>query len=307
MAAMHRRTFLNLSGMSPFLLSIARALGADRASALRADVAVIGGGIGGVAAALAGARLGLTVVLTEETDWVGGQLTAQAVPPDEHPWIEQFGCTRSYRQFRDGIRDYYRRHYPLTAAARAKSSLNPGNGNVSKLCHEPRVALGILNEMLAPHQSAARIKVLLSHKAVAADVDGDRVKSVTVRDLHSGRDRTIEAPYFIDATELGDLLPLTKTEYVVGAESRKDTGEPHAAEKSDPLNQQAFTWCFAVDYLNGEDHTIEKPAEYDFWRKYVPEMKPAWPGPLLSWKMSHPITLQERNVSFDPTGPGPGW
>jgi len=25
------------------------------------------------------------VILTEETGWIGGQLTAQAVPPDEHP------------------------------------------------------------------------------------------------------------------------------------------------------------------------------------------------------------------------------
>src|SRR5262245_489902 len=131
---MHRRTFLSLSAASPFLVSIARTLRADPASGLRADIAVIGGGTGGVAAALAAAKLGLSVVLTEETDWVGGQLTAQAVPPDEHPWIEQFGCTRSYRHFRDGVRDYYRRHYPLTAEARGKPHLNPGNGNVSKLC-----------------------------------------------------------------------------------------------------------------------------------------------------------------------------
>jgi NADPH-dependent 2,4-dienoyl-CoA reductase/sulfur reductase-like enzyme len=79
-----------------------------------ADVVIIGGGTGGVSAALAAARSGKTVILTEETDWIGGQLTAQAVPPDEHPWIESFGCTRSYRQFRDGVRAHYRDHFPLT-------------------------------------------------------------------------------------------------------------------------------------------------------------------------------------------------
>ncbi|MDQ3660753.1 MAG: FAD-dependent oxidoreductase, partial [Actinomycetota bacterium] len=56
---------------------------------LEADVLVIGGGAGGVSAALTAARLGRRVILTEETDWIGGQLTAQGVPPDEHPWIEQ--------------------------------------------------------------------------------------------------------------------------------------------------------------------------------------------------------------------------
>src|SRR5574338_1694295 len=83
-------------------------------ASLQCDVAVIGGGTGGCAAALAALRNGMRVVMTEETDWVGGQLTSQAVPPDEHPWIEQFGCTRAYRQYRDGVREYYRRNYPLT-------------------------------------------------------------------------------------------------------------------------------------------------------------------------------------------------
>ncbi|HKG27367.1 MAG TPA: FAD-dependent oxidoreductase [Thermomicrobiales bacterium] len=41
------------------------------------------------------ARLGRSVILTEESDWIGGQLTAQAVPLDEHPWIERTGCTSS--------------------------------------------------------------------------------------------------------------------------------------------------------------------------------------------------------------------
>jgi NADPH-dependent 2,4-dienoyl-CoA reductase/sulfur reductase-like enzyme len=90
-----------------------------RSSELACDVAVIGGGVGGFAAALAAVRGGMRVVLTEETDWIGGQLTAQAVPPDEHPWIEEFGSTRSYREYRNAVRDYYRAHYPLTEAARA--------------------------------------------------------------------------------------------------------------------------------------------------------------------------------------------
>ena len=47
-------------------------------------------------------------------------------------------------QLRRGIRDYYRRHYPLTAEARPPERSNPGNGGVSKLCHEPRVALAVL-------------------------------------------------------------------------------------------------------------------------------------------------------------------
>ena len=47
---------------------------------LRCDILVAGGGTGGVAAALAAAEAGRSVILTEETDWLGGQLTSQAVP-----------------------------------------------------------------------------------------------------------------------------------------------------------------------------------------------------------------------------------
>jgi NADPH-dependent 2,4-dienoyl-CoA reductase/sulfur reductase-like enzyme len=81
---------------------------------LRADLAIIGGSTGGCAAALAAVKSGQRVILTEETDWIGGQFTSQGVPPDEHSYIERFGCTDSYRQFRNRIRDYYRRNFPLT-------------------------------------------------------------------------------------------------------------------------------------------------------------------------------------------------
>jgi hypothetical protein len=271
-----------------------------------ADLVIIGGGLGGCAAALAALRLGRTVILTEETDWVGGQLTQQAVPPDEHPWIESFGCTRSYRRLRNGIRDFYRRHYPLTPEARAREHLNPGNGSVSRLCHEPRVALAVLHELLAPSLSSGRLTVLLRHRAVAVDVDRDRVRAVTLRHEPSGATRTVAGRYFLDATEQGDLLPLAKAEYVTGFESQRDTGEPHAPGEAQPANIQSFTCCFALDYLEGEDHTIPKPPEYETWRDYVPRLTPPWPGKLLSWDMTDPVRLSRRNVAFDPAAEAAG-
>ncbi len=298
---MNRRTFLSLSALAPFTGSFASSAPPLHSRELHADVVIVGGSTGGCAAAIAAARAGYRVVMTEETDWIGGQLTSQAVPPDEHPWIEMFGCTRLYRRFRDGVRAYYQRHYPLTTAAQQTAYLNPGNGSVSKLCHEPRVALAVLHDLLAPYVSGGRVRILLEHRPVAADVAGDRIRSVTVRDLRGGQDVVLTAPYFLDASELGDLLPLTMTEYVIGAESQKQTGEPHAPAEAQPGNQQAFTYCFAVDHLDGQDHTTAKPAEYDFWRQYFPKLNPPWPGKLLSWSMSNPITLQPRAVYFDPT------
>lgn len=267
---------------------------------LSADLVIIGGGLGGCAAALAAARNGLRVIVTEETDWIGGQLTAQAVPPDENPWIETFGGTRSYLELRSRIRQYYARNYPLTAEARAKAYLNPGNGWVSRLCHEPRVALAALQEMLAPFVGAQRILLLLRHRALDAELGTDRVQAVRVRSLESGNQLVLRGTYFADATELGELLPLTRTEYVVGAEARRQTGEPHAPEEPAPANQQAFTCCFAMEYLAGEDHRIDKPAEYAFWREFVPALKPAWPGRLFSWTVADPATTRPKQMETDP-------
>jgi hypothetical protein len=266
----------------------------------RTEILIVGGGVGGCAAALAAAEAGRKVILAEESDWVGGQFTSQAVPPDEHGWIERFGCTAAYRRFRDGVRDYYRTHYPLTDAARGQKFLNPGNGWVSPLCHEPRVALAVLEAVLAPHLSSGRVTLLLQHRAVAADVSGDEVRAVTLRDLRDGQQRTITADYFLDATELGDLLPLTGTEYVTGFESRAETGEPSAPAEAQPHNVQAFSMCFAMEHREGEDHTIERPASYEFWRDFAPQLAPAWPGRLLSWEITHPRLMTPHRYHFDP-------
>ncbi|MGW3627014.1 FAD-dependent oxidoreductase [Streptomyces sp. NPDC000880] len=264
---------------------------------MRADVLVVGGGLGGVAAALAAARSGRTVVLTEEFDWLGGQLTSQAVPPDEHSWVEQFGVTAAYRALRDGIRDYYRRHYPLTERSRAWRDLNPGAGWVSRLCHEPRVAVAVIEAMLAPYRGAGLLTVLQPYRPIAADMDGDRVTAVTLAHRDSGGELVhISAPYVLDATETGELLPLTGTEYVTGFESSGDTGEPSAPDQAQPMNMQAVSVCFAVDHVDG-DHTIDKPADYDFWRSYQPDF---WGGPLLSWVSPHPRTLETVERTFAP-------
>src|SRR5690349_14978201 len=114
------------------------------------DILIVGGGLGGCAAAMAATELGCRVIMTDQTDWIGGQLTSQAVPPDEGPWIEQFGCTRRYRRFREIVRRLYRDNYALSADALRDREFNPGKGLVSRLCHEPRVALAAIEEMFLP-------------------------------------------------------------------------------------------------------------------------------------------------------------
>lgn len=305
---MNRRAFLSLAAISPLahlLPAFSRqAFGREGlAKELKADLVVIGGGVGGVAAALAAARNGLKVLLTEEFSWIGGQLTSQGVPPDEHPWIEERGSSKTYRQFRQKVRDYYLRNYPVTDAASQKKPFNPGNGNVSKLCHEPRVAVAVLLEMLAADISAGRITLLQPYRVVDADLDADRIAAVEVAKIGDDRRIILQAPYFVDATEMGELIFHAKVEHVTGAESRQDTKEPHAPPIADPDNHQAFTYCFAMDYQDGKDNRIEEPKAYNFWKDYVPKLEPRWPGNLLSMEMSDPATFKPRTVGFNPLGP----
>lgn len=262
---------------------------------LKTPIAIIGGGCGGTAAVLAIARNGGSCVVTEPTDWIGGQLTSQAVPPDENRWIEGgdehsgapadfFGGTRSYLAFRSAVRQWYRQHRRLTPAARDNPRLNPGNGWVSHLCCEPRVAHAVLTEMLRPHVEAGRVRVLLNSTPIAAETRGDRIASVTVRDGHTGDNTTIVADYFLDATELGDLYPLAGVEHMIGAEHQAEFGELHGrTDRADPLDQQAISWCFAMEHRPGENHVIDRPANYGWWRDYVPQLDHAWPGRLFSW------------------------
>jgi hypothetical protein len=256
----------------------------------RTEILIAGGGTGGVAAALAAARHGRRVILLEETHWIGGQFTSQGVPPDEHGWIEEFGCTRSYRALREGIRDYYRHYYPLRAEYKSKANLNPGNGWVSPLCHEPRVSLAVMEAMLAPYVGSGRLEIWRQATVQSLDVRNDRVHAAMVE--HEGERKSVEADFFLDATELGDLLPLAQCEHESGSPGR-------------PSNNQAFSWCFAMEHHAGEDHRIGKPARYEYWREYTPKLTPKWPGPLLSWTVPHPRTMEALHYNFAPHNEAP--
>ncbi len=275
---------------------------------MECDVLIVGGGTGAVAAALATTRYGLRTIVTEETRWIGGQLTSQIVPPDEHPWIEGFGCTATYRRYRELVRAYYQAFTPLTAAARHNARLNPGTGWVSRLCHEPRIGHAVLQQMLQPAYTAGLLRVLPRLKPHSAEVDGDQVKGVRFVHLDDGSFMHISAKFVLDATELGDLLPLTGTEYVVGAESKSETGEPNAVEG--PVewdNVQGITWCFALGHDHDAENAgsdirlIEKPNDYEYWRAYKP---PFWPGPLLGFQVLHAHTGESRELPLYGRKPG---
>jgi hypothetical protein len=119
---------------------------------------------------------------------------------------------------------------------------------------------------------------------------------VVVQHRDTGDQVTLTAPYVLDATETGELLPLTGTEYVTGFEAQGQTGEPSAPAEAQPLNMQAVSFCFAVDHVDG-DQVGDKPANYAFWRNYQP---PFWGDRMLSWNAPDPRTLITSQRTFTP-------
>ncbi len=162
------------------------------------------------------------------------------------------------------------------------------------------MAVKVIDEMLSPHIAGGRVTVLRRHRTLSVDRSGDSIRAAQVLDLQTGAEVVLNARVFIDATEIGDLLQMADVEHVFGAEAQAETGELHALPEADPFDQQAMTWCLAADYLPGEDHTIDKPSDYERLRKL---QLPCWPGPQLSWTLSDFVTHEprERPLFVGPT------
>jgi hypothetical protein len=227
----------------------------------RCDLLIVGGGTGGAAAALAAASQGLDVCLTEETDWLGGQFSAQGVSAlDEHDHIEQFGGTARYYDFRNRLR----RHYRDLARPEARvEAFNPGRCWVTRLAFEPAVAARTVKAMI--EEQPGPLSLFLRTKPFAAVSEGNSVRQVSVVNLETREVTVFEPRLVIDATELGDLLALADVEHVIGAEAAADTGEPggHPAGHREHC-VQSFTYTFGLErYAPGEINLIEQPAGYE--------------------------------------------
>ena len=106
---------------------------------------------------------------------------------------------------------------------------------------------------------------IVTRSAVASVERGEenRLASATVRHLDTGAAFTVQPKIVIDATELGDIMPLAGIPYTSGMESFAETGEPSAPAVGNWEAVQGFTYAFAVEYRPGENHVIPKPEGYE--------------------------------------------
>jgi hypothetical protein len=231
------------------------------------DVVIAGASFGGCAAALAAADPKVKVVLLESSDWVGGQATSQGVTRwDETAadLTESTGSPSSYRNLRHLIRAQY--NGKRSAAGQQQQHFNPGFAMVGPpfgpkghpFASDPQVTRAVLTDLL----NNAGVEVKFGATVTAVDAHDGAVHGLTV-----GNDTYVGGVY-LDATDLGDLLPLCGVKWVIGAESRADTGEAQAEGVAHPEWIQPITVPIAVEWRPpGEDHRIPKPDGYDDLRR----------------------------------------
>jgi hypothetical protein len=245
----------------------------DEIKQLACDILVCGGGTGGVAATLSALSLAskysqkpLNIILTEETSWLGGQITSQGVSAlDENKYIESTGGCLSYLQMRKIIRQTYRDSGFLKEEFLEDPLLHPGTSWVTRLSFEPELGLKVLEDLLATSKANHKLTVLTRHKALAAhrDTTTSSIISILMGNLDAEEVVEILPTIVIDATETGDILALANIPYYIGSDSQDLTQEPHAPRIGNRDNVQDYTYPFVLDINEGENNLITPPASFE--------------------------------------------
>jgi len=245
----------------------ALALGASAPLAKQqADVAIYGATPGGIAAAVAAARLGRTVLLCALEDHIGGIVSNGLTNADigKRPAVGGL-----FYEFTRRVVRYYEE----------MDLGNPAQPNV-KLCrdgywYEANAAERIFQKMIAGEQG--RIRLLLSHELKRAMVTDNRLNAMVLGN-GPGAPVEVEAAVFIDATYEGDLAAMAGAPLRTGREGRSEYNEPHAGRiymkfrgtellpgstgEADNATQ-SYCFRFHVTNLPAKRVPIEKPQGYN--------------------------------------------
>lgn len=200
------------------------------------DVAIVGGGASGIAAAVQSARMGASTIVIESSEWLGGMLTSAGVSAID-------GNNKLPSGFWGEFRDSLVAHYGSRKALET--------GWVSNTLFEPNVAQDIFTSIT---NSEDKLTVLRETKLLSIEQTGGNWNLQL-------SNSEISAKIVIDATELGDVAAAVGIPYDIGMQDGDD--EPFGPKISNNIIQD-LTWVATLkDFGEGSDQRIEKPANYD--------------------------------------------
>ena len=200
------------------------------------DVAIVGAGAGGCAAALQAARSGASVLLLEEGPWVGGMLTSAGVSAIDGNYRLRGGI---FGEFCDSLAARYGGYEALRT------------GWVSNILFEPQVGEAVLGNMLASEEN------ICLYRNISLD---SLTRKDAVWHLRCGG-RRFRAAMLVDCTELGDVAARLGIPYDLGMDSSSDMGEDVAPEEANDIIQD-LTYVITARFYD-RDMTISRPEGYD--------------------------------------------
>jgi hypothetical protein len=215
-------------------------------SVVRTDVLVIGGGASGTAAGIQSARLGVSTIIAEPTNWLGGMISSAGVTAFDGNHLLPSGI---WAEFREKLYQVY--GGPNKVAT----------GWVSNTLFEPHVADSILISMVV--KESKKLSVLFGYQLKKTIVQNNIVKGAVFYNKNNRKNITILAHQTIDATELGDAMASAGIPYQIGMEANTITGENVNVPVSNNIIQDLTYVAILKDYGAKADCTIAKPIGYN--------------------------------------------
>jgi len=201
----------------------------------------------GIAASVAAAREGASVLLVQPDGHLGG-LTTSGLSHTNFITFESLGGL--WREFMHRVEDHYRKTYGENSKQH-DACLRGGY-------YEPKVAEQVFREMIAEHESIE----LRTHRRIAGarvetHIDGrQRVTEARLVDDRDGTVESVRAKVFLDASYEGDLLAACGVPTRLGCEGRDAYGESLAPPEP---NDHVMAVNFRLTLTNDPELRVPMP------------------------------------------------
>ena len=204
-------------------------ISSPKIKSVKYDFVVVGGGISGMCAAVAAARLGSKVALINDRPLWGGSNSSETrvhlgghIEMEPYPnlgnMIKEFGPTRG------------------------------GNARPAEFYEDDKKQAFL--------EAERNLTLYPSYRAYAVDKSGDKITAIYAEHIETGERLRFVAPVYSDCTGDGTIGYLAGADYAMGRESRSDYNEPSAPEKGDKMTMGSSVQWYSVEESEQSDFPL---------------------------------------------------